>query len=750
MKTPLKFCRSLAVLGLGCGMLHAQTAAPAASAAATKDETVVLSPFVVSSEAAARYQATEATSGSRVRVKLDETTQSVSVVTRDLIEDIGAGRVVEAAKYVAGVYESTIPNAQDRTTIRGFQNDGATIDGFSYFSFANVDPVLVDRIEVVKGPNAIMAPQGVPGGTINSISKKPFFSDKGYVSAQVGLYSSTRAEADVNRVVTPGKLAVRVVAAYQDADDYGDGNFHQGFVAMPMLSYRFGPATELTLQAEFYNWRALNYGGIPISLYATTDGANAHTLENIPRDYVLQRDDVTRHQSAQHYRAFFTTSFTDNFSMRVAGNLIYSNGLSSQLNIGAATVQVVKLDPATGTFKWDGVTRNDNPVFPLGGSINTQERTYGNFQNDFAYEIKNDALKSTTVAGYAINYAETANEKNQNFTVPSPQSLKDYVYTPFTMTNITGINTRTYKDQQIFINESLGLFQEKLILVGGVSKNWFYSANLDQLLNKEGHVAPEAVLPNYGAVFKITPDISVYYGFSKQATAVNPTVTAASNNTNAFTTQTSQQNEFGLRVKALDDRFHASLAYFDIKQNNFAIPNPANSAVPVPSPLLPSLFFNRVATGYELEFNYAVSKNFSLVGNATTMTNRDADGMPFRGTAEKSGAIWMNYIFDKGTALGGLSAGIGVDYLSRRAGDNAGGATSASTPDHVIRTQPSFWLPERTLVNANITYRFNNHWRAQVNLDNLLNEEYLQASTGRQNVWVGTPFNARLTVTYSF
>ncbi|HET7535832.1 MAG TPA: TonB-dependent receptor plug domain-containing protein, partial [Candidatus Didemnitutus sp.] len=424
MKTPLKICGSLAVLGLGCGMLHAQTTTPAAATPApAKDETVVLSPFVVSSESAARYQATEATSGSRVRVKLDETTQSVSVVTRDLIDDISAGRVVDAAKYVAGVYESTIPNAQDRTTIRGFQNDGATVDGFSYFSFANVDPVIVDRIEVVKGPNAIMAPQGVPGGTINSISKKPFFSDKGYISGQVGLYSSTRAEVDVNRVVSPGKLAIRVVASAQDSDDYGDGNFHQGFVGMPMFTYRFGPATELTLQAEFYNWRALNYGGIPISLYATTDGANAHTLENIPRDYVLQRDDVTRHQSAQHYRGFFTTNFSDNFSMRMAGNFIKSNGLSSQMNIGAATVQVVKLDPATGTFKWDGTTRNDNPVFPLGGSINTQERTYGNFQNDFAYEFKNDNVKSTTVAGYAINYAQTANEKNQNFTVPSPQSL---------------------------------------------------------------------------------------------------------------------------------------------------------------------------------------------------------------------------------------------------------------------------------------------------------------------------------------
>lgn len=750
MKTPLKLSRSLAVLGLGCGMLHAQTATTPAAPAAPKEETVVLSPFVVSSTGAARYQATEATSGTRARVELFESTQSVSVVTRDLIEDIGAGRVVDAAKYVAGVYESTIPNAQDRTTIRGFQNDGATIDGFSYFSFANVDPVLIDRIEVVKGPNAIMAPQGIPGGTVNLVSKKPLFNDKGYVSAQVGLYSSSRAELDVNRVVTPGKFAVRVVSSFQDADDYGDHNFHQSFVAMPMFTYRFGPATELTMQAEFYNWRALNYGGIPISLYATTDGANAHTLENIPRDYVLQRDDVTRHQSAQHYRAFFTSSFNDNLSMRIAANLIESHGLSSQMNIGAATVQVVTLDPLTGNTVWNGTTRNDNPLFPLGGSINWQDRTYANFQNDFVYEVKNDKVQSTTVAGYAINFAATYNETNQNFTVPSPQTLKDYVYTPFTMTNVTGINTRYFKDQQIYLNESLSFLNDRLILNGGISKNWYYSENYNKLANNRGHVAPEAELPSYGVLFKITPDISVYYGYSEQATAINPNTTATSANTNLFTTQTSKQNEFGARFRTPDRRFYATLAYFDIKQNNFSIPNPANSAVPVPSPLLPPLFSDRLAEGWELEFNYAVNKNFTIVGNALTMKNRDANNIPFRGTAEQAGAVWMNYVFDKSGSMNGLSAGIGVDYLSKRAGDNPGGATSASTPDNIIRIKSTFWLPSRTLVNANVAYRFNSHWRTQLNLDNVLDEDYLQSSTGRQNVWVGTPFNAKLTVIYDF
>ncbi len=727
--------------------LLAQT--PPAASAAASEPVVVLSPFTVTNAASARYQATEATSGTRTRIALFDSPQSVSVVTRDLIDDIGAGRVIDAAKYVAGVYESTIPNAQDRTTIRGFQNDGATVDGFSYFSFANLDPVLIDRIEIVKGPNAIMAPQGLPGGTVNNVSKRPIFKDQGYVSGQVGIYSSTRAELDVNRVVTADKLAVRFVGSAQDAKDYGHDNFHESFVAMPMFTYRLSPGTELTVQAQFTNWHALNFGGIPLSLY-TGSNDEPQLLAGIPRDYVLQRDDITREQSAQHYRAFFTARITDNLSMRVAANLIESHAKSGQLNIGAAPNQVLKLDPLTGLTYWDGTTRNDSPVFPLGGSINQQDRTYANFQNDFVYEYKSDQWKSTTVGGYAINYASTQHEKNQNFTIVSPQSLAGYVYGPYTLTNVTGINTRHYRDQQIYVNEALSLFDDRVLLTGGVSKDWYYSENFDELLNKRGHVAPEATLPSAGVVFKVRKNLALYYGFSKQTTAINPTVTAASSNTNAFPTQTSKQHEFGIRTKLLDEKLSASLAYFDIKQNNFSIPNPANSAVPVPSPLLPPLFSNRLAHGVELEFNYAVSANLSFVGNATVMKNRDADNIPFRGTAEKSGAIWSNYVFDKTGALSGFSVGVGVDYLSKRAGDNAGGATTASTPAQVIRIRSTFWLPARTLVNLNLAYRFNQHWRAQLNVDNLFDKDYLQSSTGRTNVWPGMPLNAKLTFAYRF
>lgn len=734
---------------------------------AAGEEVIQLSPFTVSGQVTGRYQAADAVSGTRMRIPLMDSSQSISVVTNDLIGDIGAGRVVDAAKYVSGITESTIPNAQDRTTIRGFQNDGATVDGFGYFSFANLDPVLIERVEVVKGPNAIIAPQGVPGGTVNNITKKPVFKNQGSISYQVGRYSANRAELDVNRVAVAGKLAVRVVAAAQDADDYGDNNFHKSYVAMPMFTYRFGPRTELTMQLEAYKWTALNFNGLPLALEIGTNDT-PRVVGTVPLDYIVQSKDITRDQSAVHARAFFTTSFTDNFSMRLVLNAINSHAESKQTNIGsvntAASPQVSILNPQTGAFVWNGVS-NANPLFDLGGNINDQHRQYFDLNNDYLYELKNTPVKWTVIGGIAVNYAATLNEKVQNYTFPTTRTtLPLAAREPYILTNYTGLNTRHFRNVQFYLSQQFGFFDNRLIVSGGISRNYYYSENLN-LLNPTSptgmpygarlNVNPKVWLPSAGAVVKINKNISAYYGFAKQSTSINPNLaynstTGAVTNSNAFNLQSSVQHEIGIRTQQFNNTLYATLSFFDIRQNNFSIPNPLNSAVPSPVPPAPPLFFDRKARGTELEVKYAVTKEFSFVGSGTVMTNRDANNMPFRGTAEHAGALWGSYAFAKGSTLQGLSAGLGLDYLSKRAGDNTGGATSASTPANVIRQQPSFWLPARTLVNANISYQYNENWKAQLNIDNLLNKEYIQSSTGRTNLWVGTPINLRLKVTYGF
>jgi iron complex outermembrane recepter protein len=734
-----------AALAPSAALLRAQTPpspSPAANDSdAASEDIVVLSPFTVSSETVGRYATAEATSGARVAVALMDSTQHVSVVTRELMDDVGAGRLLDAAKYIAGVSEATLPNAQDRTNIRGFQIDGVTLDGFSYFSFAQLDPVLVDRMEVVKGPNAILAPQGIPGGTANVVTRKPSFTDGGYVSAQIGRYSSNRLEFDVNRVLETDKLAVRVVGAVQKTDDYpGGNNDHRSNLIMPMATYRFGPATELTVQLEAYDWRALNYLGIPIDPFVGTNDS-AELISGVSRKLVPFDRDTERYQKALHARAFFTTNFTDQFSMRVAGHWLTSAARSAQSNLSGSNPQVI--DPATGAYSASPtavVTRTYNRSYGYGD----QWRANYDLQNDFAYRFETAGVKSHTVFGYWLSRAVTR-DKGYNFTKP-PFVIDTYTAAPGTFTAISGNARNTSTTRQVYLSENLSFFDGRLILDGGVA-HASYKIHIDDLLRGlEATSDPSATMPSYGIVVKPIPAVSLFYGFSKQSTAISPSTTS----TIPFTRQTSKQNEYGVRVQLLENKVYATVSHFDIKQDNFSVPNPANLTVPPPNPPHPPLFMDREADGWEFEVSAALTTNVSLIANYTDYKNRNPFGQVFRNNAEKSGALWASYAFREGR-LKGLTLGAGVEYLDRRPGDAPSGTpTSASTPDNVIMPQPTFWLPSRALVNASISYALQEHWKVQLNIDNLLDEDYLAASINRFMVYPGPPMNARLTFTYKF
>ena len=182
------------------------------------------------------------------------------------------------------------------------------------------------------------------------------------------------------------------------------------------------------------------------------------------------------------------------------------------------------------------------------------------------------------------------------------------------------------------------------------------------------------------------------------------------------------------------------------------MPNPGNLTTPPPSPLLPALFSDRKAKGWEYEVRANPTKNISIIGNYTAFKNRDPNNVEFRGTAEKSGGVLVSYTFDKESTPGldGFRASVGMDYIGNRPGDAASGLTAASTSTNVIPNLPTFYLGARTLVSLMVAYNSKHNWSAQLNVDNALNKEYLMASINRSLVYVGTPTNIRLSFNRKF
>ncbi|HEY3756322.1 MAG TPA: TonB-dependent receptor [Opitutaceae bacterium] len=732
--------------------------------AASSDQVLTLSPFQVSSQPIGRYEATEATSGTRYRMPLMDASQSVTVISHDLVQDVGATRILDAAKYAAGISESTIPNAQDRTNIRGFQTDGATIDGFNFFSFSNLDPVVIDSIEIVKGPNAILSPQ-VQSGTINVISKKPLWNDAGYFDVSVGRYDADRAEFDVNQVVLNNQLAVRVVGAVDHSHDLADGNFNHSQIVMPMATFKFSDRAEVTAQAQVYNSYNAAYGGVPLDFSDGTN-SNAQILPGIPTDLDLYGTEIARHSQGQHFRIFFDAEPTDQFSIRLALNTIHWTGDSVGLSIGnpidpstgkqvTEIGQMLAQNSQNGAWYPTGVTIA-NPIFNeqsastpyAAGTWGFQTRRYYNLQNDYSYKVTVGDFESTTLAGYMVDYL-----KNPGWSYPfatANMNVTSFSLAPIMVDPVVTADSYSIGwDQQFYASERLSLFGGKLIVTGGMAESQYrqYTSDLYHGTTSQNRV--QASLPSGSVVFRPIPELSVFADTTRQA---QPNGTSPATGTNPTTT--GKQYEFGLRTQLFNQRVYATLTYFDIQQNNFSIPNQANAVVPPPAIPFPPIFTNRQDKGVEFETTSAITDNLSIIGNFSYEHDRTPAPLNqvFRGVADKTADAFLNYAFGRSGPLAGASAGIGVDYASKRPGDNPnpGGFVTGATQADLAVGQPTFYLPARTLVNVMFSYRFDKHWRGQLNINNVLDAKYLAASTSRNNVFPGTPINPYFTMTYQY
>lgn len=752
----------LLAVGLGASSAPGQATNPAPNLTPpTNDEPVRLTPFTVTGAQVGRYQPLEAASGGRVAVALLDAPQSISVVSREVIEDSGGQRLLDALKYSTGVTESSIPGAQDRVAIRGFQTDGQRVDNFASYSQANLDTVFVERIEVVKGPNAVLAPAGVPGGTINLVTRKPYFNrDGGSVMVQLGSFDANRAELDVNQVWGKDKsTAFRVVAADQDTKGFA-GNPRKVYAVMPMFSFRTKGGATLTLQTSLADTNVQNYFGLPLD---PTVGTNdyARTLPGVARDFDMFDTDY-RHERRHENRALLTLPLTDTIFARLAVRYAELETETMQmLPALAAALQGGSVDPRTGIYT-PGVIFGAAPAFAAtpaatvprtfnrSGTRQISNYTYAMVQNDYVHTYKSEGLSLQTLVGFAGNMTRNLIQV-VNGTKPAI-NYDNYVPGPDVMSATPANFQRTVNyDGQVYANETVGLLNGRLILTGSVSKSNYDLNTNDLRLNSKFGLNLRASSTSLGVLFHPIPNTSVYYSHSGNATPAGwPTTAYQVLATGARPFQDGVQNEYGARIDLLNHRVFATLAHFEIKQNNFGIQNPGNLASPPPVPTLGPLFSDLIAKGWEFELHLNITSAFSLVGSASSFTNRDPNNIPFRNSGERLAALMVNYRFAKESPLTGLSLMAGVDYLGRRAGDVASGLARGSTPTNVIPNQPTFYLAPRTLVNASASYSFKRNWTATVRVDNLFNNHYIATSLSRFAVVPGSPINAIGQLLYKF
>jgi iron complex outermembrane receptor protein len=752
----VRWLASVPLLSLLTVALSAQDTATATD---KKDEPVQLSVFQVSGSQPARYQSDEAVSGGRIRQNIMDSSSSIVAITRALIDDTGAGRVLDSARYVAGITDATIPNALDRITIRGFQSDGRRLDGFTFEGQSNYDTAAIERIEVIKGPNALLLPSGTPGGTINQVSKVPLFHQQGYVTVQGGRWDSNKAEADVTGPIGDSRqLAYRVVTSYQDNKGFVDRSYRDSILVSPSLTWKPAPDAQITVRLEHYNFRASSSTGLPVNTATVGTNTGFSTFPGMPLDFSPNLLGEYREERSNTATLLFTAKISDHISVRLAGRASQVSGPTFGGGYGLSSAGGA-YDPNTGLWT-PGIVYGPAPtftpspatptttVFSHTGTYQTNIYRREDLQNDYVFDYEFPQVKTTTVAGLAYGYFSN-NRVSANYTAQKFDITNFTIDTaPVIMAPVNTDQQLRYHQMQTYVTESLDLFKNRVILNGGVAN---FSFN-GYIVNKIGTGTPytpgtgDANTVNYGIVVKPIHNVAIYYGHTENAAPATSFNQVATGAVPPFSRGTN--NEIGVKVQLLEGRLFAMVDHYDITQTAYALANPLNNTSPPPPVLLPAIYSTRKAKGWEYQLTAALTKQLSVIANYTNFKNRDPNNVPFRAGAEKSGGIYTRYEFTEGR-FRGFAAAVGVNYMDKRPGDAASGYAAGSTPTVLIPNQPSFYLPAQTLTDLNFSYT-RGHSTYRLNVFNVFDKTNWVGGGSRTANNPGNPRNYSASVTYRF
>ena len=208
---------------------------PVTSSDTSAEEQVVhLNPFEVSTSRDVGYQATETLAGTRIRTNLADVSASISVVTKEFLDDIGATDSSTLLNYttnaqVAGT-EGTYAGVGNGTSVDESGNlrspagaqrvrGLAAADNARDYFITDIpwDSFNVDRIDILRGPNSILYGLGSPAGIVNGTTRNAEFDNRGEITARTGSWGSARGTLDINQQLIDNVLAIRVDGMWDDA-----------------------------------------------------------------------------------------------------------------------------------------------------------------------------------------------------------------------------------------------------------------------------------------------------------------------------------------------------------------------------------------------------------------------------------------------------------------------------------------------------------------------------------------------------
>jgi catecholate siderophore receptor len=652
------------------------------------------------------------TERSRTATKTDapliDVPQSVSVVARDLIRDQSMQSLADVARYVPGAGMAQGEGNRDTIILRGnsstsdFFLDGVR-DDVEYFR----DLYNIDRVEVLKGPNAMIFGRGGAGGVVNRVTRQANWQPVREVSLQGGSWDNRRATFDFGDSVTEG-FSARIMGVYEDSESYRDGVELERKGINPTFALAIGEATLLRFSYEYFDYDRVADRGVP--------SFEGRPFPTDPSTFFGDPDQSPTHATVNLGSVTVDHAFSDNLQLR--NRTVYADYDKFYQNVYAGS-------PVDGAGD-----------LLLSAYNNAQLRENFFNQTDLTFSFATGAVGHEFLVGAEIGEQATDNVRmtglfngtDPAFLVPAGDPMVSVPVT-FAPTELDNTNRGRATIAAVYVQDQLRLSPQWLAILG----LRYDSFDMD-FTDRRGEgtqidTSDELLSPRAGLIFKPAENLSLYASYSMtymprsgaQLASLTPSI-------EAFDPEEFENIEVGAKWDA-SPQLAVTAAVFQLDRKNVLVIDPVD-------PTVSFLVDGQRTEGVEIGVSGRVTEAWSIQGgyayqdgHLTSAVPAPLTGLTLAQLPEHVASLWNRYDFTQA-----WGAGLGVIYQTEM----------FAAADNLVT------LPGFTRVDAGLFFAPNEHWRMQLNVENLLDERYYPNAHSNNNITAGSPLAVRFGVTANF
>ncbi|CAA2110343.1 TonB-dependent siderophore receptor [Variovorax paradoxus] len=704
----------------------AAATAPASGTTLAEVRVVDTAPVGGPTEGTGAYTTRSASTATHFALSPRETPQSISVVTRQQMDDQGLVSVPEILDKTPGVTVGR--NDSERATfyargfpIENFQFDGvpSTLDTSNQYTTAIGDSIVYDRVEIVKGATGLLTGAGYPSATINLVRKRPTAEFAGSLSFGAGSWDRLRTTADFSGPLNAsGSVRARIVAAAQNANSYVDYYKRDTRNLYGVIEADLTPDTLLTVGVDHMTSRA--------------DGA---TFGHLPLFY----SDGTQTRFSRSLNPASRWSYWDNDSTNTFASLKHDFGGGWKLDVAASHLDQSK-DVWFGSAYNGSVDRyTGQGIRMLSGLLPSESKTDAvNVALTGPFTLGGRTHELMLGAGYSRQHQQAELHNTVFTTVPNYFAWDGYIQQPASP-------KRADRDTVIAekgVSAALRLRPaDALSVIVGARASWYRLH--DQSTGVAGDISVDddlnvraKIIPYAGIVYDLDRTWSVYASYTD---IFHPQTYYKDANDRPIAPLTGKSTEVGVKAEFLDRRVNASLALFHVKQNNSAQYVSVNDDT---GNEIYKAVDGITSKGLEMEVAGQITPSWNLSAGYTFRTSRQPQQqdviLSAVNTNQPRHLVKLNTSYRLPGEWSKWVVGGSLTWQSRT-------YYETSDDNHWRADQPAY-----AVVGLMARYEFDRHLSMTLNINNLFDKTYMPGLGSYGTGVYGDPRNALLTVNYKF